>query len=105
MTGRTSLFHWLRSLARNIFRRRTSDADLGADVQSYVDLLIDEKIANGMRPELARRAARLEFGGVEAVKEEARAVEPGPCSPSCGRTQATRCAWPAAIRDLPPSRS
>ena len=30
-----------------------------------------------MTPDLARRAARLEFGGVEAVKEEARAVRAG----------------------------
>ena len=32
MTGRDVLPPWLRSLARNIFRGRASDADLGADV-------------------------------------------------------------------------
>jgi putative ABC transport system permease protein len=77
MTGGGSFFHWVRSLVRNIFHGRTSDAELGADVESYVNLLTDEKLAAGMTPDLARRAALLEIGGVEAVKEEARAVRAG----------------------------
>ena len=77
MTGGGSFVHWVRSLARNIFHGRTSDAELRADVESYVDLLTDEKLAAGMTPDLARRAALLEIGGVEAVKEEARAARAG----------------------------
>jgi putative ABC transport system permease protein len=77
MTTDGSLFSWLRSLGRNMLRRRASDADLTADVQSFVELLTDEKTATGMNPEEARRAALLELGGIEATKEATRAVRAG----------------------------
>jgi hypothetical protein len=76
MIARGSRLRWLRSLARNILNRRAGEADLRADIESYVELLADEKIAAGLSPDRARRAARLEVG-VEAVKEEVRAVRAG----------------------------
>lgn len=72
-----SLFSWLRSLGRNVAKPSARDADLTAEVQSYVDLLADEKSAAGMNPDEARRAALLELGGVEATKEATRAVRAG----------------------------
>ncbi len=44
---------------------------------AYVELLTAEKIKQGMTPAAARRAALLETGGVEQVKEEVRDVRPG----------------------------
>ena len=52
--------------------RRMSD-----ELESYVQLLIDEHIARGLSPEDARRAALVDAGGVEQVKEQIRDVSPG----------------------------
>ena len=67
----------LRSALRNIFRRRTVDGELDAELRSYVDLVADEKIAAGMEPARARREARLALGGLEQVREEVREVRAG----------------------------
>ena len=77
MTPRGSIVHWLREFARNIRRGGARDADLRADVGAYVDLLTDEKIAAGMAPDAARRAALLEVGSVQAVTEQVREVRAG----------------------------
>src|SRR5687767_1166826 len=77
MKIRGSRLHWLRALVRNTLFGGARDSDLRAHVNSYVDLLADEKIAAGMPPDAARRAALVEFGGMDAVKEEARAVRAG----------------------------
>ena len=69
--------HWLRAFARNLLRGGARDADLRDNVGAYVDLLTDEKIAAGMAPDVARRAARLELGGVQVVTEHARDVRDG----------------------------
>jgi hypothetical protein len=39
--------------------------------------MADEKIAEGMPPEEARRVARIEVGGVERVKESVRSGRAG----------------------------
>jgi predicted permease len=67
----------LRSLARNLTRRRERDAELDAEVRGYADMLAEEKMRDGMKPEDARRAARMELGGVEQVKEQVRAARAG----------------------------
>jgi predicted permease len=77
MTPRGSIVHWLREFARNIRRGGARDADLRANVGAYVDLLTDEKIAAGMAPDAARRAALLELGSVQAVTEQVRDVRAG----------------------------
>jgi predicted permease len=46
-------------------------------VRSYFDLVAEEKMRAGMNPEQARRAARIELGGVEQVKEQVREVRAG----------------------------
>src|SRR5579871_879508 len=67
----------LRSLFRNLLRREQADADLDQEVRSYVNLLADEKIQAGITPEQAARAARIEAGGIEQVKEEVRSARRG----------------------------
>lgn len=67
----------LRSLIRNLLGRERADADLDREVRSYVDLLAEEKAQAGMAPTEAQRAARIEAGGIEQVKEEVRSVRYG----------------------------
>lgn len=71
------LLPWLRSLIRNLAHRREAESELDAEVQSYVNLLAAEKQDQGMTPEVAQRAAKLELGGVEQVKEQTREVRAG----------------------------
>jgi predicted permease len=58
-------------------RRGQRDAELDAEVRGYAEMLAEEKMSKGMKPEEARRAARLELGGVEQVKEQVREVRAG----------------------------
>jgi len=67
MTNRT-----LRSLLRNLLRGERADGDLDAEVRAHLELLEDEKRREGLGAAEARRAARIELGGVEQVKEEVR---------------------------------
>jgi predicted permease len=72
-----SLLSHAKSLFRSLFRRREIDADLDAEIRSTVEMLADEKATAGMPPSEARRAARIEVGGVEQVKEEVRSRRAG----------------------------
>jgi putative ABC transport system permease protein len=77
MTSARSVVRWMYELARNVLRGGRRDVDLRADVGSYVDLLTDEKVAAGVPPEDARRAALLEVEGVQAVTEQVREIRAG----------------------------
>jgi len=67
----------LASFLRRLLRRQQTERELDEEVRSHLELLIDEKMKEGMKPAEARRAAQLELGGVEQVKEEVRAVRAG----------------------------
>src|SRR5688572_22550538 len=73
----TMLLSRIRSLWHNVTQRRRVETDLNAELQSYVQLLTDEKTATGMNARDARRAAVLELGGVEQVKENIRDARSG----------------------------
>jgi predicted permease len=72
-----SLLKRARSLIRNLFHRDRVERDLDAEIEAYLEALTREKIEAGMTPDEARRAARIELGGAEQVKEEVRAVRAG----------------------------
>ena len=74
----------IRSL-RNVFRKQSLDRELDEEVASYEDLLTAERHAGGLRPDAARRAARLDLGGADAVKEAVRDVRAGALLESLGR--------------------
>ena len=93
-----SLFHWLLALARNTLRGARRDAELRADVSAYLDLLTDEKIAQGLAPGAARRAAMLELGSVDSVTEQTRSVRAGAVLAECW--QDARYALRMMRRDL-----
>jgi hypothetical protein len=67
---------WSR-IWRNVVHRRRMDEDLDAELTAYIDLLTDQKIAAGLAPEEARRAARVEAEGLEQTKEAVRDVRTG----------------------------
>jgi predicted permease len=61
----------------NLFRKKRNDRDLDAEVRSYVQLLAEENIRAGMPPQQAQRAAQVELGGIEQVKEQSRDARAG----------------------------
>ena len=65
------------ALWRNLTRSERVERDLDAELHATFDLLVDEKARAGMRPADARRAAAIELGGLEAVKEQVRDVKAG----------------------------
>src|SRR5260370_38307866 len=63
---------WLSKIRSAVRQRRGLDDDLGAEMRSHLDFLIDENIARGMPPADARFAARRQFGNLAATSERAR---------------------------------
>jgi len=61
-----------RSFLRNLFSTRRVEVDLDQEVHSYLKMLTEENIRAGMAPQEAARAAQIELGGVEQVKEQVR---------------------------------
>jgi predicted permease len=72
-----SVLSRMTSLLRNAFGKRQNDEELDAEVRSYYESLAEEKMRQGLSPQEARRAARLESGGIEQLKEEVRDVRAG----------------------------
>src|SRR5689334_18925785 len=67
----------LASLVRNLVARPRVERDLDDELRACVQQLADENRAAGMPSADALRAARLQFGGIEQVKEEVRQVRSG----------------------------
>src|ERR1044071_3614001 len=67
----------IASTWRNLSNKDVVDRELTEELGAHVDLLTDQKIREGLEPEAARRAALLEVGGVEQVKERVREVRMG----------------------------
>ena len=57
-----------------LFRRKSSDESLDAELHSHLEVLTQENIRRGLSEEEARYAARREFGGVTQTIEDLRRV-------------------------------
>ena len=68
---------FLATLFRNLSRHGAVERDLDEEVRAHLELLVDEYRATGMEDDAARRAARLELGGTEQVKDAVRDVRRG----------------------------
>lgn len=66
-----------KSFFRSFFRKHEIDAELDDEIRSTVELLVDQKMHDGVPPAEARRAAQMELGGVEQVKEQVRSARVG----------------------------
>ncbi|MGE5204780.1 MAG: ADOP family duplicated permease [Chlamydiota bacterium] len=67
----------LRSLSaglRALFRKEQDGQELQEELQAYVEAAAADKMRGGMGEAEARRAARLELGSAEAIKEEVRSA-------------------------------
>ena len=67
----------LRSLWRNLVHRSRVDRDLDDEVRGMFDLLVDEKRRSGLTLEQARRAATIELGRADVLKDGIRDVKAG----------------------------
>jgi predicted permease len=67
----------LSSLWRNLFRKARTEQELTEEIDAYLEMLIEQKINAGLNPEEARRAALIELGGKEQVKEKVREARAG----------------------------
>jgi putative ABC transport system permease protein len=72
-----AVLRWLFALWGNLFDKARQDEELDEEIRSYVELLRQEKLKEGMGEWEALRAALVEVGGVEQVKEQVREVRVG----------------------------
>ncbi len=57
---------------RALFRRSSMETEMDAELRAHIEQQAEKYVQAGMSPQEAARRARLEFGGVEQVKEECR---------------------------------
>ena len=62
---------WLWRLG-GMFRKGRSDAEMAAELESHLEMQVEENMRAGMMPEAARRDALMRLGGVEQTKEAYR---------------------------------
>ncbi|MPY88129.1 MAG: FtsX-like permease family protein [Luteitalea sp.] len=75
VTGGRAVVRRLRAAARRLrglLRRRSLDRELAEELESHLQLHVDDNIRGGMTPEDARRHAVLALGGIEQTKERYR---------------------------------
>jgi predicted permease len=57
---------------RGLFHKREVEAELDAELRAYQEAAVKEKLHSGMKREEALRAARMEMGAMDSVKENVR---------------------------------
>jgi putative ABC transport system permease protein len=67
----------VKSLWHHFFQRQRSENELDEEIRSHLELLTEQKMKEGMNPEEAHRAARIELGGFEQVREQVRTARVG----------------------------
>ncbi|HSC13961.1 MAG TPA: ABC transporter permease, partial [Gammaproteobacteria bacterium] len=68
-----TILYRLRALVRWLFRRDEIERALDTDLKDYIERSAAEKMRAGMTEAEARRAARIELGGLEQTKDSVRA--------------------------------
>jgi putative ABC transport system permease protein len=69
-----NIFRNITAGLKELMRRNKSESELSEELKAYVQDAAEAKVRAGATPEEALRSARLEFGGVETVKHQVRAV-------------------------------
>ena len=69
-----TILYRLRAHVRWLFRRDEIERALDTDLADYIERSAAEKVRAGMSEAEARRAARIELGGVEQTKDSVRAT-------------------------------
>lgn len=55
-----------------LFNKQRKDRELDDEIESHLQMHIEDNLRLGMTPEEARREARMKFGGIESMKEARR---------------------------------
>ena len=71
------LWFRLRAMLRRMLDGGASDEELGEEIRAFLEHDIESKIRSGMTPKDARRAALIELGGAEQIKDGVREVAAG----------------------------
>jgi predicted permease len=66
------LWSRIRSWSRMVWRRSQMENEMDEELRFHIETFADDLVRNGMPRQEAQRRARLEFGGIESVKEEGR---------------------------------
>src|SRR5215475_6476821 len=66
-----------KAVWKYLTHRRPFEAELDEEIRSQFEMFVDRLHARGMSEAEARRAARIEFEGVETVKENVRGAMAG----------------------------
>jgi predicted permease len=69
-----TILYRIRALVRWLFRRDEIERALDTDLKDYIERSAAEKMRAGLSEAEARRAARIELGGVEQTKDSVRAT-------------------------------
>jgi hypothetical protein len=69
-----SLLRNLTGGLQALFRKKQAEQEMDEELRGYLDAAVQDKMRAGMGPEEALRAARVEMGSVEAVKDEIRSA-------------------------------
>jgi putative ABC transport system permease protein len=67
----------LSSFLRNLFRGKTGERELDAELNSYIEEQAERNMARGMHRSEALRQARIDSGGVQQLKEQVLAARAG----------------------------
>src|SRR5579862_76877 len=59
---------------RTLFRKKQVEQEMDEELRGYLDAAVQDKMRLGMSKEEALRAARVEMGSVDSVKEEIRSA-------------------------------
>lgn len=57
---------------RSLFRRKTVESEIDEELRFHFEKQVESLVRSGLAPAEAKRRARLEFGGMEQIKEEHR---------------------------------
>jgi hypothetical protein len=97
-----SLRAWVTRLV-GVFSASAGERDFDAELDSHLQLHVDDNIRAGMSPAAARRAALMALGGVAQAKEQHRDRRGLPALSRSAATSALACAR-CCTRPASPSR-
>src|SRR2546426_10593533 len=66
------MFARFRSLFRALASRRDFEAGMTEELRFHIEQYTEDLFRSGISPEEARRRARMEFGGINTVKDDCR---------------------------------
>ena len=82
---------WMIRLA-GLFSKTQHEQELAAEIESHLQMHMDDNVRAGMKPDEARREAILKLGGVEPTKQAYREGTTIPFSKACFKTLSFHCA-------------